>query len=83
MLRIYERPGKHTAASRTVAAFLVEDLEEEMSELRRRSVSFEEDDLPHLKTDNGVDTDECRGVKGSWARDPDGNILALTRLPIA
>jgi hypothetical protein len=54
-----------------------------MSELRRRGVSFEEYDLPHLKTDNGVYTDERRGVKGSWARDPDGNILALTQLPIA
>jgi len=83
MLRIYERPGGHAPAAHTVAAFLVDDLDQEMSELRRRGVSFEEYDLPHLKTDNGVYTDERRGVKGSWIKDPDGNILALTQLPKA
>jgi catechol 2,3-dioxygenase-like lactoylglutathione lyase family enzyme len=81
LIRIYERPRGYTAAEYTVAGFLVEDLEEEMSELRRRGVTFEEYDLPHLKTENGVYTDEQRGAKGSWVRDPDGNILALTQLP--
>jgi hypothetical protein len=76
MFRVYERPPEYTAAEHTVAAFLVEDLEEEVSELRRRGVAFEEYDLPHLKTENGVYSDECRGVKGSWVKDPDGNILA-------
>lgn len=66
MLRIYERPPGNTAAQHTVAGFLVEDLEEEMSELRRRGVAFEEYDLPHLKTENGVYTDERRRAKGSW-----------------
>jgi hypothetical protein len=83
LLRIYERPRGYTTAEYTVVGFLVEDLEEEMSELRRRGVAFEEYDLPHLKTHNGVYTDERRDAKGAWIRDPDadGNILALTQLP--
>jgi catechol 2,3-dioxygenase-like lactoylglutathione lyase family enzyme len=80
-LRIYERPPGYTPAEYTVVGFLVEDLEEEMSELRGRGVTFEEYDLPHLKTENGVYTDRQRGAKGAWVRDPDGNILALTQLP--
>jgi len=80
-LRIYERPPDYTPAEYTVLGFLVEDLEEEMSELRRRGVTFEEYDLPHLKTENGVYNDQQRGAKGAWVKDPDGNILALTQLP--
>jgi predicted enzyme related to lactoylglutathione lyase len=80
MFRVYERPPDHTAAQHTVAVFLVEDLEHEMSELRRRGVSFEEYDLPHLKTENGVYSDERSGFKGSWVKDPDGNILGLTQI---
>jgi predicted enzyme related to lactoylglutathione lyase len=81
MPRLYERPPLRTLVEHTVAAFLVDDLDAEMSELRRRGVSFEEYDLPHLKTENGVYTDERRGVRGSWLKDPDGNIVALTELP--
>jgi catechol 2,3-dioxygenase-like lactoylglutathione lyase family enzyme len=80
-LRIYERPPSYTPAEYTVVGFLVEDLEAEMSELRHRGVTFEEYDLPHLKTENGIYIDEQRGAKGAWIRDPDGNILALTQLP--
>ena len=80
ILRIYERPPGYAPAEYTVVGFLVEDLEAEMSELRRRGVAFEEYDLPHLKTVNGVSSDERRGAKGSWVKDPDGNILALTQL---
>jgi catechol 2,3-dioxygenase-like lactoylglutathione lyase family enzyme len=83
IVRIYERPPGYTPAEYTVLGFLVEDLEEEMSELRRRGVTFEEYDLPQLKTENGVYTDQHRGAKGAWIRDPDGNILALTQLPNA
>lgn len=79
-LRIYERPPGYTPAEHTVVGFLVEDLDAEMAELRGRGVAFEEYDLPHLKTVNGVYTDERRGAKGCWVKDPDGNILALTQL---
>jgi predicted enzyme related to lactoylglutathione lyase len=81
MVRIYGRPPGYTPAEHTVVGFLVEDLAGEISELRRRGVSFEEYDLPDLKTEDGVFTDPRRGVRGSWVKDPDGNIIALTQLP--
>lgn len=80
LLRRYERPPLKTLAEHTVAAFLVHDLAEEMSQLRQRGVAFEEYDLPHLKTNNGVYTDQRRGVRGAWLKDHDGDI-ALTELP--
>lgn len=78
MFRVYERPP--STAEHTVAVFLVEDLDQVMSELRGRGVSFEEYDLPGLRTENGIYTDEKSGFKGSWVRDPDGNILGLTQI---
>jgi catechol 2,3-dioxygenase-like lactoylglutathione lyase family enzyme len=78
MFRVYERPP--STAEHTVAVFLVVDLEAEMSELRSRGVMFEEYDLPGLKTENGVYTDEQSGFKGSWVKDPDGNVLGLTQI---
>jgi catechol 2,3-dioxygenase-like lactoylglutathione lyase family enzyme len=79
MFRVYERPAGHMPAEQTVAVFLVEDLEREMSELRKRGVTFEEYDLPNLKTKNGVYSDSS-GFKGSWVKDPDGNVLGLTQI---
>ena len=55
------------AAQHAVAAFLVEELEEEMSELRR-GVSFEKYDLSPLQTENGVYVDERRGVECPGSR---------------
>lgn len=78
MLNLYERP--HSTAEHSVATFLVENLEEVMSDLRSRGVSFEEYDLPDLKTENGVYNDQS-GFKASWFKDLDGNILGLELLP--
>ena len=78
MFRVYERPP--STAGHTVAVFLVEDLEQEMSELRNRGVSFEEYDLPGLKTVSGIYSDEQSGFRGSWLKDPDGNILGFTQI---
>jgi hypothetical protein len=82
MLHVYERPSSTAAAEHTVAIFLVKDLEGVMSDLRGRGVSFEEYDMPGLKTVNGVYSDES-GFKGSWVKDPDGNTLGLEQLPNA
>jgi catechol 2,3-dioxygenase-like lactoylglutathione lyase family enzyme len=60
----------------TAATFEVDDLEKEMSELRKKRVVFEEYDLPNgIKTVRGVATMD--GHKGAWFKDPGGNILAL------
>ena len=59
----------------TVAGFRVDDLESVVAELRARGVAFEEYDLPDLKTENGIAS--IGDLRASWARDPDGNIIAF------
>jgi catechol 2,3-dioxygenase-like lactoylglutathione lyase family enzyme len=78
MLNLYERP--HTTADQAVATFLVENIEQVMSDLRSRGVSFEEYDMPDLKTENGMYSEQS-GFKTSWFKDPDGNLLAIEKLP--
>ncbi len=59
----------------TLAAFRVADLELVVAGLRERGVAFEEYDLPELKTENGIAS--IGDLRASWARDPDGNIIAF------
>ena len=59
----------------TVAGFRVDDLESVVAERRERGVAFEEYDLPDLKTENGIAS--IGDLRASWARDPDGNIIAF------
>jgi len=61
-----------------VATFLVEAIEDEVGELRRRGVTFEEYDLPTLKTVDGVAS--VGPIKGAWFKDPDGNVIGVVRL---
>ena len=60
----------------TAATFEVGNLTREMAALRERGVKFEDYDLPGIKTVDGVMAAEGMG-KIAWAKDPDGNILAL------
>ena len=62
-------------AQHTLGGFVVKDLEAAMAELRERGVTFEEYDMPGLKTVNGIA--ELEGERGSWFKDPEGNILSL------
>ena len=63
----------------TAATFEVTNLEEEMAELRRKQVAFEDYDLPGLKTLEGVAT---MGIhRAAWFKDPDGNVLCLHQGP--
>ena len=59
----------------TVAGFRVDDLESVVAALRDRGVAFEEYDLPDLKTENSIAS--IGDLRASWARDPDGNIIAF------
>jgi catechol 2,3-dioxygenase-like lactoylglutathione lyase family enzyme len=65
------------SARHTLGSFIVESIEAEVAELRNRGVSFEEYDLPGLKTVNGVV--QLGPDKVAWFKDPDGNILSLTQ----
>ncbi|MFB6632749.1 VOC family protein [Streptomyces sp. NPDC056362] len=71
---LYETPygGK---AEHTLASWKVDDLDGEMKELRSRGVTFEEYDLPGLRTVDGVV--ESDTMRGAWFKDSEGNILCV------
>ena len=80
---IYTYPTKENAgrSPATLASFEVEDVEATVSEMRAKGITFEEYDLPRLKTEGGIA--ELAGSKGGWFKDPDGNILAVFEPPPA
>ena len=59
----------------TAAGWQVGDIEAAMEELRSKGVTFEEYDLPGLRTVDGIAT--FGPTKSSWFKDTEGNILAL------
>lgn len=80
MLFVYEREAP-SKADHTVAAFVVDDVDEAVDRLIGRGVTF------HVYPDmEGAEWDE-RGVassgaqKSAWFSDPDGNVLGLGSLP--
>lgn len=75
-LLVYRTDARH--GENTAAGFLVDDIIREMTELRERGITFEDFDLPGLKTENGVA--EVGGGKGAWFKDSEGNYLALTQM---
>ena len=64
------KPSGHTAVS-----FEVHDITAAIRDLATRGVTFEDYDLPDLKTTDHV----CilGSEKAAWFTDPDGNILCL------
>lgn len=77
-MRFFVYPTSNAGqAPHTLAAWLVADLDAEMAELRGRGVTFEEYDLPGLKTVNGVA--ELASMRGAWFRDSEGNILGVSQ----
>ena len=78
--RLFVYPSEFAGTNKaTAATFAVADAAAVVEELRGKGVTFEEYDLPDLKTENGIA--EIEGVKGAWFKDPEGNILALTEMP--
>jgi catechol 2,3-dioxygenase-like lactoylglutathione lyase family enzyme len=73
-LVVYESVGAGQSRH-TVAGFRVDDIDAAVSSLRERGVTFEEYDLPDLKTENGIA--QVGDLRAAWARDPDGNIIAF------
>lgn len=64
-------------AKHTLLSFDSKDLVADMAALRAKGVSFEEYDLPGLKTVNGLA--EFGPVKNAWAKDSEGNILGFVQ----
>jgi len=81
MLYMYEREGG-TKADHTVGTWLVSDIEKTVEDLRAKGVSFEQYDLPNLKTDErGIAVSEEGGARSAWFKDTEGNILSITEIP--
>lgn len=74
-LFLYETQAK--VGENTALSFVVEDLDTEMDELRNKGVTFEDYDMPGLKTENGVA--EMDGMRGGWFKDSEGNILSISQ----
>ncbi len=62
-------------AQHTLGSFIVEDIEARVAELRSLGVTFEEYDMPGLKTENGIA--QSGPDKVAFFKDPDGNILSV------
>jgi catechol 2,3-dioxygenase-like lactoylglutathione lyase family enzyme len=62
-------------AQHTLGAFMVRDVEAVVADLRSKGVTFEDYDLPGVKTADGIA--ELGGFRGAWFKDPEGNILSV------
>ena len=73
---VYETQFAGTAKN-TALSLMTDDLERDMTALRVHGVTFNEYDLPGIKTVDGVvDMD---GERGAWFDDSEGNIIALAQ----
>jgi catechol 2,3-dioxygenase-like lactoylglutathione lyase family enzyme len=67
-------------AQHTLIGWTVDNAEIAVKELGNKGVTFEQYDMPGIKTDaNGLA--EFEGGKGAWFKDPDGNILSIGEYP--
>ena len=67
----------HQPATFTVMNFVVTDIEKAVDELTSSGVTFEQYDMPQIKTDaKGIARDEY-GPPIAWFKDPAGNILSV------
>ena len=75
-LLVYETQFAGTAQNTSFGLF-TDDLDRDMASLRERGVTFNDYDLPGLKTENGVvDMD---GERGAWFNDSEGNIISIAQ----
>src|SRR5262245_40333555 len=73
VLQVFESDSKKS--DDTAATFEVKDLDKEMADLRSRGVTFEEYDMPGVKTVNGVAA--MGQSRGAWFKDQGGNVIAV------
>lgn len=77
---IYDKGADHSPASFTVLNFPVDNIDESVTALKGKGVSFEQIDFGFAKTD---DNDVMRGKPTgdgpniAWFKDPAGNTLAV------
>jgi predicted enzyme related to lactoylglutathione lyase len=69
--------GGTASGTHTQLSWTVDDIETEVAALQARGVSFEEYDMPSLKTINGVAS--MGQVKIAWMKDSEGNLLSIAQ----
>jgi predicted enzyme related to lactoylglutathione lyase len=74
VISIYKR-DKPTKADHTVMTFEVTKLESEIKELENKGITFEDYDMPDLKTKNHIAQQD--NDKAAWFKDSEGNIICL------
>ncbi|MDQ1582823.1 MAG: hypothetical protein QOF36_877 [Microbacteriaceae bacterium] len=74
---IYETTNAGTAKN-TQMCWVTDNLDAEMARLRDHGVRFEDYDIPGLKTENGVATDD--ESRTAWFRDSEGNFICVTQM---
>ena len=66
------------AVEHQLAAWRVDDVAAEVTELRTRGVRFEEYDEPDLRTVDGIATTPVG--RAAWFKDSEGNVLTISQL---
>lgn len=74
MFLLFPSSGK-ASGTHTQVGFDVKDVEAEVAELKKAGVTFEEYDVPGMKTENGIA--DIGDSKGAWFFDSEGNMLAV------
>ena len=68
--------SQHAGTNKATAlTFAVDDIEAEVRELKDKGIFFEQYDMPGLEKKG--DLYVAQGMKTTWFKDPDGNILSL------
>ena len=68
--------SEYAGSSKTTAlTFAVDDIEAEVRDLKEKGIFFEQYDVPGLEKRGDLYVAE--GMKTTWFKDPDGNILSL------
>jgi catechol 2,3-dioxygenase-like lactoylglutathione lyase family enzyme len=73
IIELFQRSA--SKADHTLATFDVADIENEVRNLRQNGVSFEDYDMPGIKTQNGIATQGQ--IKCAWFKDSEGNVVGL------
>ena len=67
----------HTPATFTILNFSVDSVDEAVDKLKSTGITFEQYDLPNIKTDSRGIARDTGGPAMAWFKDPAGNILAV------
>jgi catechol 2,3-dioxygenase-like lactoylglutathione lyase family enzyme len=72
------RSSGRASGTHTQLGFTVTDIEAEVADLTARGVTFEEYDVPGLRTEHSVAV--TGAGRAAWFRDPEGNLIGLIEL---